>query len=422
MTQLRRWAKESGLFPALGPGQRLLWAWGAARQMLSKHGVSLPDVHTRQQLLKLKASRHTVAGYPHLVEQWHPTKNGDLFPFQVSYGSTKRIWWRCDKGPDHEWQASVGNRTGPQPRGNNCPFCAGKKPSVTNSLQTVAPAVAKQWHKAKNAPLTPDKIVAGSHKRAWWKCSEAKDHEWQAAVHLRVHQLNACPFCAGKKVAHSNSLAKTNPSLARQWHPSKNRSLKPTQVVAGSTKEVWWKCSRGPDHEWKTAVAVRTARGRNGACPFCTNRRLSVTNSLAKRYPGIAAQWHPTKNEIAPDAIRCGSHLRVWWKCSKAPDHEWQNTVQSRTFWKSGCPFCAGRKVCFSNSLAYNAPQIALEFDRKMNRPLTPELAYKTASLSVWWRCHVDRKHIWRAPISDRVNGHGGGCPKCRLGKAPKRA
>ena len=28
-----------------------------------------------------------------LVAQWHPKKNGDLDPSQVSYGSNKRVWW-----------------------------------------------------------------------------------------------------------------------------------------------------------------------------------------------------------------------------------------------------------------------------------------------------------------------------------------
>ena len=32
--------------------------------------------------------------YPHLVKEWHPTKNGDLTPKDVTYGSNKKVWWR----------------------------------------------------------------------------------------------------------------------------------------------------------------------------------------------------------------------------------------------------------------------------------------------------------------------------------------
>ena len=35
--------------------------------------------------------------YPNLVKEFHPTKNGDLKPENVSYGSGKLIWWICYK-------------------------------------------------------------------------------------------------------------------------------------------------------------------------------------------------------------------------------------------------------------------------------------------------------------------------------------
>ena len=30
---------------------------------------------------------------PDLAKQWHPTKNGDLKPMDVTYGSKKKVWW-----------------------------------------------------------------------------------------------------------------------------------------------------------------------------------------------------------------------------------------------------------------------------------------------------------------------------------------
>ena len=57
--------------------------------------------------------------HPNLAKQWHPTKNGDLTPFDVARGSHKKIWWKCDKGEDHEWKTSASDRS----RGRDCPFC-----------------------------------------------------------------------------------------------------------------------------------------------------------------------------------------------------------------------------------------------------------------------------------------------------------
>ena len=57
---------------------------------------------------------------PELVAQWHPTKNGQLTPFDVTAGSGKKIWWKCPKGDDHEWQATVNKRASD---GTGCPLC-----------------------------------------------------------------------------------------------------------------------------------------------------------------------------------------------------------------------------------------------------------------------------------------------------------
>ena len=54
---------------------------------------------------------------PAIAAQWHPERNGDLTPLDVTPGSGKVVWWRCEKG--HEWKTSVSNRSR---RGHNCPI------------------------------------------------------------------------------------------------------------------------------------------------------------------------------------------------------------------------------------------------------------------------------------------------------------
>ena len=34
---------------------------------------------------------------PELAKQWHTSKNGDLTPEDVSAGSKKKVWWKCEK-------------------------------------------------------------------------------------------------------------------------------------------------------------------------------------------------------------------------------------------------------------------------------------------------------------------------------------
>jgi len=96
--------------------------------------------------------------HPQVADQWHPDKNGNLEPYQVVTESNKKVWWKCDKGDDHQWPAIIANRTR---KGNGCPCCCGRKVSVTNSLASLYPELAKEWHPDKNGDLTPDQIVAG---------------------------------------------------------------------------------------------------------------------------------------------------------------------------------------------------------------------------------------------------------------------
>ena len=80
---------------------------------------------------------------PDLAKQWHPCKNDDLTPNQVTTGANKKVWWRCEKG--HEWKANISDRN----NGNGCPYCAGRFVCDDNSLQTLEPELSKQWHPTK---------------------------------------------------------------------------------------------------------------------------------------------------------------------------------------------------------------------------------------------------------------------------------
>ncbi|MGE0322518.1 MAG: zinc-ribbon domain-containing protein [Polyangiaceae bacterium] len=106
----------------------------------------------------------------------------------------------------------------------------------------------------------------------------------------------------------------------------KNGSRTPDKIVSGSARQVWWKCPKGRDHEWRSSVAGRTAGKRLG-CPFCTNRRLSETNSLARVSLRKSKEWRPTKNgKLRPRDVVAGSTRLVWWRCKRVPDHVWRQS------------------------------------------------------------------------------------------------
>ena len=204
-----------------------------------------------------------------LALEWNYEKNGELLPEHVTSNSNKNVWWKCSNG--HEWQATIQSRN----TGNGCPFCSGRVViSGVNDLQTLNPALAKEWDVKKNCGISPSSVMANSGKKVWWKC--ANGHEWQATVAKR-NSGSGCPKCwelqRGKVYTRAlinkhGSLLSNNPVLASQWHPTKNGTLSPKDVTEKSGRRVWWICTNG--HEWEASVSNRT---KGSSCPHCYNEK-----------------------------------------------------------------------------------------------------------------------------------------------------
>ena len=270
---------------------------------------------------------------PDLALEWHHSKNGELTPYDVCAGSGISVWWKCNKGDDHQWKTTVGHRN----TGSGCPICSGRKAAKSTSLAILNTHLAKEWHPTRNGNLSPYDVRPNSGKKVWWKCPKGEDHEWKTTV---AHRNNGkgCPICSGHKVAKSTSLATLNTHLANEWHPTRNGNLSPYDVSPGSGRKVWWKCTKGEDHEWEAMVNNRT---KGSGCAVCVNQIVVDSNCLTKVYPVLAKEWHPTKNgNLKPQEVTFGSHKKVWWKCPKGKDHEWQTSTSRRTHGGTGCPFC----------------------------------------------------------------------------------
>ncbi|MBE2919382.1 zinc-ribbon domain-containing protein [Anoxybacillus flavithermus] len=142
---------------------------------------------------KVCADNCLATTHSELAKEWHPTKNGKLTPYDVVYGSNKKVWWKCKNG--HEWQATINNRTNPNTN-NKCPYCSNKKVYIGNCLMTIHPNIAEEWHYTLNK-ITPYDVTYGSSKKVWWMCKKC-NHEWKAAISQRVRG-RGCPVCNESK-------------------------------------------------------------------------------------------------------------------------------------------------------------------------------------------------------------------------------
>ena len=203
--------------------------------------------------------------HPQLAAQWHPTMNGDLTPHDVLAGQPDKVWWICANG--HEFPQRINRRKA----GDGCPFCANFQVCSDNCMRTTHPDLAAEFDPEKNAPKTPDNTFAGTTDVLWWRC--VRGHSWDAPGQKRV-TAKGCPICRNKRVLIGyNDMATTNPEFVNEWDDRRNRGLRPTDVVAGTGKPIWWRCAKG--HVWRESG--RKHLKRVGGCSECRrDRRMGV--------------------------------------------------------------------------------------------------------------------------------------------------
>lgn len=186
-----------------------------------------------------------------------------------------------------------------------------------NSLATLYPELAKEWHPTKNGKLSPKYFSPHSNRKIWWLCKH--NHKWQATINDRVNGYG-CPYCSGRyPIKGINDLATLYPNLVKEWNYEKNGGLKPEMFTRASGIVVWWKCPKC-GKEWQKSIHTRT-KGY-GNCPVCTKRKSPIKNpiyllpkpgnSLAERFPELVKDWNFKKNsDLTPDTVSYGSGKKV---------------------------------------------------------------------------------------------------------------
>lgn len=300
-----------------------------------------------------------------ISQQWSP-KNLPLTPSDITYGSSKKVWWIGECG--HEWKASIKNRVINK---TGCPYCSNNKVLVGfNDLAHKAPDIAREWNYEKNKPLLPTQVAVLSNKKVWWKCKDCK-REWETHISTRTGG-SKCPYCSGQILVKGfNDFQTKYPKIAKEWS-EKNKDLKPNMINDKSRKNVWWKCSTCKN-EYK---AVINSRVKGVGCPVCAEREvLKGYNDLKTTDENILNQWDYEKNKIKPTDVSRKSLKIVWWKCSLG--HSYRQKIAEKTIEGKECPVCEEE---FINSLLelavmYYAQQnqrnILIEDDSAVGIPLS---------------------------------------------------
>lgn len=128
--------------------------------------------------------------------------------------------------------------------------------------------------------------------------------------------------------------ARLTATLVAEWHPTRNAPLRPVDVTSGSSRPILWRC-RTCETVWTATVYSRARLGTG--CPVCVGKAVKAGfNDLQTLRPDLAAQWHPTRNDLRPDQVRPHTSRAVWWLCDSCGE-TWKTSVANRSN-GTGCP------------------------------------------------------------------------------------
>ena len=130
--------------------------------------------------------------------------------------------------------------------------------------------------------------------------------------------------------------------------------------------------------------------------------------SFAKAKHALLEQWDGDRNRENGNFTgntTLQSQKLIWWPCHACPmgrEHSWQARAASRTSrkHKTGCPFCAGHKLCECNSLETVYPDVAADFDVQNNGLSASEVTNSTSTKYSWLS---DEPGAKKRAVNDRI-------------------
>lgn len=371
--------------------------------------------------LPIKGENDLVTLFPDIAREWNFKKNQGLNPEDISYGSSKKVWWKCEKG--HEWQSSLAHRVG----GRGCPICKGDR-------STSFPEQALFFYLRK---MFPDAI--NRYKPSWLKSNTS-------ALEIDI-------FIPGLKIGIEYD--------GQAFHSNKKRDEKKDKLVF-EHGVILYRIREPllPELETKSVcIYISEVKGRFYyqkaieqllkvlAKEYCVHQNFLVDisrdyssilelykneekeKSIAIKYPNLMEEWNYERNgEVDPLTISYGSNHLIWWRCNIC-HNEWQDSPKHRSSGR-GCPLCGRRngaskrtsnKIQKGTSITFEQwCQKNGEYGKKLlsewaqeNDKMPEDYTYSSNS-KVLWKC--SENHLFSATIGNRV-GNKTTCPYC-AGKA----
>ena len=120
---------------------------------------------------------------------------------------------------------------------------------------------------------------------------------------------------------NNSNLLKDNYDLMKEYNYKKNNDVDLSSITLGSSKKIWWICSKC-GNEYQSTVGNRSY---GKGCKICAHKKISKAlhvkaaknHNLIDNYPYLKNEWDYEKNyPLKAEEFGYGSEAEVWWKCS----------------------------------------------------------------------------------------------------------
>lgn len=282
--------------------------------------------------------------HPNLAAEWHPNKNGDLSPTNVSHGMATKIWWICPEG--HEYTASLLHRSA----GTNCPICnSGRQTSFAEQavyfyIKKLFPDALNRYNELFSNSMELDiyipsiKLAIEYDGMAWHKSDklerEKRKYKLCKEKGIKLIRLMEKPPEGGILLTADESLTILDGNMYEKKHLEKCIRMLLDKLDPESNM---WTRNKAV---FRNTIDINIERDEAEIRKFMTNLR---NGSFAEMYPELAKEWHPTKNgDLTPEKIKPHSSIRIWWKCKDCTTD--YCTTASHRVYGTGCPKCGIEK------------------------------------------------------------------------------
>lgn len=209
----------------------------------------------------LKGVNDLATTHPRIARELNPSTSYAKAATQLNASDPKTRDWLCSN--DHPYRTSVKARV----RGKACPDCTKQRTRTSGrSIVDTHPHLERTWLPELNEGREAADYTKGSKLDVVWLCTKSgHEHTFEMRVEARTRGCD-CPYCASRLIlAGFNDFATTDPALAGDWHPYRNRKY-PTEVMRGSNDKFHWRCRDG--HETEQSIPNRRASGGCVECPW----------------------------------------------------------------------------------------------------------------------------------------------------------